>query len=230
MSSTPRRHKRLTKRMPIRFGPEAPKHLGFTKDISIGGMAVASAVHYPIDTLLYLEMTGEKKPIEMRGFVRWVSVPDRLEALSGLKSTMGIELVQRPEGFVNIVLEEFDRHHENRKQFRFSKSFKVIFENPKDLLDTYTQDISQGGLFILSPDSPALDTMVQLKLVISDTMDIINVEGQVVHVITAEMAESHGLNAGFGVEFTNFIKDDDEKLKKYIAGLIKRSGYQKQKG
>lgn len=223
MQKSPRKHKRLSKRFPIRFGIDRPSILGFVKNISLGGLCISSKTVYHAKSKILMEMQVDTKTLNFTGEVRWVSRPDRMAHMSGLKSDMGILIHNPPDDYVDFVLNSFDSFDNKRKNQRFQKSFKVIFDNPEELLSKYTQDISQGGVFIVSDESPAFDTELELKMVVAETMTVVHVWGRVVHVVTKEMAEEHGLNAGFGIQFSQFEGEDEEKLKKYVDSL--RSPY-----
>jgi Tfp pilus assembly protein PilZ len=220
MRASRRGQKRITRRFPVRFGEQTPpQHVGFAKNLSLGGMEISCRAVFRSGTPLYLSIEPEKAPIDARGIVRWTTESDRMAMMAGLKSCMGIELTERPESYVDFVIKTADTFKERRKTPRFGKIVKVIFENRQQLIERYTHDISQGGIFVVSNDAPAYEATVELELVVAMTMAVIRVTGRVVYAITPEMAEAQGLNPGFAVQFIHFMDDGDKKLEEYIASL-----------
>ena len=219
MGKDDRRQKRMTRRFPIRYGIDAPKHLGFVKNLSLGGLEISGRMTFPLNSRLLLNLDRELGSIDLDGIVCWLADVDRLSALSGLKASIGVELVDRPDRWIEFALASFKDFKEERQHPRHGKMIKVIFEDAKELIEKYSQDISQGGIFVISKDVPAFDSSVELSLVIAKTMDVIRAEGTVVHVVTPEMAKEHGLNPGFGLQFTRFTDDDEKKLADYIASF-----------
>lgn len=214
-----RMQKRLSKRYPVHFGPDEPINLGFSKNISLGGMELASITVFPSGTHLKMVVEADGNSIEVKGLVSRIYEADRMEKMSGMKSTMGIKLIERSDQYADVILKAFDSWFEKRRDQRFGKVLKVIFENPKELLERYTQDISRGGIFIVSDQAPALNSLVEVQIIIAGTMQVVRAEGIVVHAISREMVEKYGLNPGFGVQFTEFHDNGLRILDAYIKEL-----------
>ncbi|MDP8256637.1 MAG: PilZ domain-containing protein [Candidatus Alcyoniella australis] len=219
-----RRQKRLSKRFPVHFGVADAAHLGFAKNVSLGGLELSAKTVYHADTLLTLEVAIADEPIRTKGIVRWVTRADALARMSGISLSMGVELTVRPDEYVDAVLNLANVYEDGRQQSRFSKIFKVIFESPRELMEQYTQDISMGGIFVISDEPPPIDTLVDLQLIIAETMQTIRAEGVVVHVVDQQMVQRYGLNPGFGVQFVKFHDEGEKLLAEYIKQLKQRMG------
>jgi Tfp pilus assembly protein PilZ len=211
--------KRISKRCPVRFGEQTPQFVGFAKNLSLGGMEISSHKVFNPGTVLRLSIEPEKEPIEATGQVRWTTTADHLAVLAGMKMCMGVELTDRPERYVDFLLKMVDTFKDRRQTPRYGKIVKVIFEDPKELFERYTQDISQGGIFVVSRETPDYNATVELTLVIAMNMEVVRVTGRVVYAISPQMAEEQGSNPGFAVQFIHFIDDGDRKLAEYIATL-----------
>lgn len=82
---------RSRKRLTVRFGPDSPKFIGFTKDLSPGGLFVKTAKTFRNGTRLHLQVRHGDQVFEMTGTVVWAKMaPPRLAM--ALESGMGVEL------------------------------------------------------------------------------------------------------------------------------------------
>lgn len=220
--SNRRKQKRLSQRFLVRFGKDEPRYVGFAKNLSLGGLEISSnTIFYP-HASLNLSIESEEKRIQAKGVVRWVSDNSQF-VNANMKQFMGLDLIERPAEYVEFLLERVDRFAEKRVEPRFDKVFRVIFETPEDLLEEYAQDISIGGLFVITENPPPVNTFCSLQLVVPDTLDVINAEGEVVHVVTPAMAKETGLNQGVGIHFTQFLGDSGNVLEKYIKEMKSRT-------
>ena len=111
-----------------------------------------------------------------------------------------------------------------RREPRFEKIFRVAFESPNDLLSEYTQNISQGGMFVLTDTPPALGTTVEVNILIPEIMRVIHVNGQVVHILNREDALRLGQKAGIGIQFERFSGPDEIAFSNFIARLKNDAG------
>jgi Tfp pilus assembly protein PilZ len=95
---------RRTKRIEVRFGPEQPTDLGFTIDVSETGLFVKTNTVYPPDTRLVLELSlPDRRVLSLRGRVMWAKrVPPQLARLLR-KTGMGIELIDPPPEYLDLV-------------------------------------------------------------------------------------------------------------------------------
>lgn len=86
---------------------------------------------------------------------------------------------------------------ERRQSYRFRLSVKVELNSADKRGEAhflYTRDVSQGGLFLLCDDPPALGTLIQITLALPGVRPLLPVQGKVVR------QELHG-EKGVGVEF-----------------------------
>lgn len=101
-----RRESRHRKRLFVKFGKEAPLHVGFTEDLSMLGLFIKASMVFPPGTVICMELTANgKDPIQLRGRVMWAKkVPQNL-LRSAKKSGMGIRLNRPPENYLGLVRE-----------------------------------------------------------------------------------------------------------------------------
>ena len=91
-----RRHiDRRRARVPVRYGPEKPQHLGYTSDCGVKGLFLQGNQLFPPDTELRLELDLPEGPRTVRGIVRWVKdVPPAFRRST--RGGMGIEILSDP--------------------------------------------------------------------------------------------------------------------------------------
>jgi uncharacterized protein (TIGR02266 family) len=115
------------------------------------------------------------------------------------------------------IMEGFE---EKRSQPRMERIFKVVFQDPEDLKEKYTKDISNGGIFVVSNFQPPVDTIVEVQLKLPDRDNPIQVTGRVAHIVTGVQAAERSTDAGFGVQFIRFFDDDEQLLQVYMEQIL----------
>lgn len=216
--SNRRKQSRLSKRVPIRFGPDYPSHLGFSRNLSLDGLEIVSRIAFNPQTTLHLEVAPERETFKLEGIVCWSST-DIPNLKLRLNQSMGLELINNHRDYENYIVECVGSFSEQRHEPRFSQVFKVIFKSTAEVLEKYTRDISNGGLFVASAEVPQLNTLVDVQIVVPDPMRIIHCIGRVVHIIDAPTAEKFLLDPGFGIQFVQFFGNDRQVLDAYIMEL-----------
>lgn len=86
------------------------------------------------------------------------------------------------------------------KRYAANQALLVRCESWGDFVEGYAADVSQGGMFILTPDPPPLLSFIDVKLGLPEGHEIV-IRGRVVHVIDAQQAGAEGKKPGVGVEF-----------------------------
>ena len=218
-----RSQSRIPRRHSVQFGTDRADHIGFIKNLSLDGMAISAKIIFRPQTELLLLIPQKPVAIEFCGEVRWSSHkrnPGPLETVM----EMGLLLTKKGDDYLEFMQQMMETQREVRREPRFEKVFRVAFESPRDLLAEYTQNISQGGMFVLTDTPPALNSTVEVNLLIPDIMRVVHVEGKVVHILTRADAERLGLRPGIGVQFSSFSGDDQVAFNTFIARLKQESG------
>jgi hypothetical protein len=98
-----RQHKRIPKRLPVKFGVSEPDIIGFTSDLSPVGMFIRTNRGLPPKTLINIALeipSGEIIPL--KGVVkRAVKYSSHLGGI--MKNGMGIEIEGINEGYLQFV-------------------------------------------------------------------------------------------------------------------------------
>ncbi len=223
MSKTSPKKDRLSKRLPVRYGPDTPRFIGFMKNLSAKGAAIIGKVVFSSASRLQIEVDYRGKPLALTGRVCWSSDADeaKRQLVSGsmVMHSMGVEFIERPADYLDFLEMLVESQKESRCEKRCDIILRVTFDSAAELLEEYTNNISMGGTFITCLTPPVLNSSIEVHLFIAEELEVIHVESRVVHVVTPEMSERIGLNPGVGVQFTRFFNDDEAKLKAYIDSL-----------
>ena len=94
--------KRVRKRLEIRFGPEDPRFIGYSGNISPTGLMVRTTRVFAPGTVLIIELIAAGRAIPMRGRVMWARQGD-VRLLGTGRIGMGIRLIEPPDGFLDSL-------------------------------------------------------------------------------------------------------------------------------
>jgi Tfp pilus assembly protein PilZ len=89
---------RKRKRLSVRFGTDELRHMGYTEDISSGGLFIQTAAVLRPGTRLQVQLTtNDGRQILLKGQVRWAKrVPPQL--IRKIKGGMGVMITEFLEG------------------------------------------------------------------------------------------------------------------------------------
>jgi len=134
--------------------------------------------------------------------------------LSGPFRSILVAVVKR---FRNLI----DRAWEfsSRKETRVQKTLSLMFKDRKSFVKAYTDNISRGGLFIMTERPLKQDEQFLLKLQVPDLPEPIKVNCEVSWV--REQTDTEKRPPGMGVKFCKMTKKDNQVLNQYFQTLIK---------
>lgn len=114
-----------------------------------------------------------------------------------------------------------DGKFERRGGLRAPVSFKVSYVSIDDLVESYTEDISRGGMFVRTDDPLPMGDVVVVDVSLPDGGPSYHAFARVAHVIGDE-ALSEGKVPGMGLEFLDL---GETPLANDIARFIASSGH-----
>ncbi|MEZ4327210.1 MAG: response regulator [Polyangiales bacterium] len=88
-----------------------------------------------------------------------------------------------------------------RTEPRVEASYLVRFRSIDDMVESYTRNISRGGLFIATKRFLPIGSIVRLNVELPDDKPPASVLARVAYVLGVEAAEARKSNAGMGMEF-----------------------------
>jgi len=99
--------------------------------------------------------------------------------------------------------------------------FKVRFGSYDEFFTQYTENISQGGLFIRTERVREVDQVIRLWLQLPGATEEVEILGRVAHVRPPAEAAAQGKTAGMGVEFLEIAFDQKRLLSDYFRGGLR---------
>ncbi len=113
-------------------------------------------------------------------------------------------------------IEGMDRKEQERRRaprFSLEEPVRVEVETWEQLIELYTKDISQNGIFIRSTSPPAVGTEIGIHLLLPDGTGTVQFKGSVVRVATPEQT----VIPGFGVQFHEISQQAHHTLQWIVA-------------
>jgi len=134
--------------------------------------------------------------------------------LSGPFRSILVAVVER---FRNLI----DRACEfsSRKEARVQKTLSLMFKDRKSFIKAYTDNISKGGLFIMTERPLKQGEQFLLKLQVPDLPEPIKLNCEVSWV--REQTDTEKRPPGMGIKFCKMTKKDNQVLNQYFQTLIK---------
>ena len=103
----------------------------------------------------------------------------------------------------------------SRQETRTQKTLSLSYEDKESFVDAYTEDLSDGGLFVSTGNPLEQGEQFLLTLQLPDLPDPMKIKCEVVWA-RAEGEETDSPN-GMGVKFIEITQEDKKTLKKYLA-------------
>ena len=207
---------RISGRYQVHFGPEGAPYIGFIKNLSKSGVAISSRTVYKPGTFLNMMIQTDSKSIFTSGYVRWSYRSERLIDIEG-SFDMGVMFDKSNPDYINFFENHKKNFMEGRRDPRFEKVYKVSFKTPKEFMQAYTQNISLGGLFIITEEPLENDSIVEVEIEMTDISETIRVEAKVVFIVDEALSKKLGLGVGVGVKIVKYFNDGKEKLQKLLG-------------
>lgn len=121
------------------------------------------------------------------------------------------ETIQLLTEIVKVATEEGAT--ERRRFIRIPKKFKLVYSTPKAFVEHYLSNIGQGGVFIPTNAPLEAGTQCDVKIVLPDGKEEIEVFCEVVWQQKEEVVTPEGISlAGMGVNFLNLSPEDKERI------------------
>ena len=103
---------------------------------------------------------------------------------------------------------------------RVPAHFQVRWPSARDFLITYSENISAGGIFVVTVDPPPLKEVVELSLQLPDNDLPAKTRAEVIQRITKDQAIEQGRMAGAGLQFVGADDEFRRRLDLCIENLL----------
>ena len=210
-----RQHKRFSRRYPVRFGAGKTHLMGFTIDLSSGGLGISGKKGLKPPAKIDIELGAPGGHITLHGQVRWCQ---RVARGHVYVFEMGIQVTERCQTYIDLlehlICESESKDHQLGD---FHEDLSVTFETQRMLLEEYDKNIVQEGIFI--PTEATFRPMqdVQFTIHLLEVMRVIHAEGRVVFVADEAHAAQTGGKRGVALQILRYYFEDAALLDDFIA-------------
>jgi Tfp pilus assembly protein PilZ len=179
-----RRHRRIKRRLMVRYGEKDLARSGFTVDISAGGVFVLAPSVVPLDARVHLQIQVDAvKHVYFEGVVRRHKLaPPELRTIE--RMGFGVRFLKPDELFSEFSLPGAPR-------------FELRFPTKEGFRAAYEREFKFGGAFITTPRKLARDEEVTIDVFVEYASRSFSFDAAVIQ-ITPGIGENPG---GVGVAF-----------------------------
>ncbi len=126
----------------------------------------------------------------------------------------------------NVAMKPPDEYSgDRRKHVRLFKYFKIVYQTPEALIDSYLSDISTGGLFIETDDPLRRGETFNIKIALPDGKEELEALCEVVWTRREEReAPKKKDPPGMGIKFLGFTKDEIDRIISVISQAAEEGG------
>ena len=104
---------------------------------------------------------------------------------------------------------------------RIPTSLKVTWPSAREFLVTYAENISAGGIYVLTPNPPELGEVVDISLALPDGPAPARTKAAVIQRLTPDEAKKRGRQPGAGLQFVGSDDEFRRRLDLCIENLLK---------
>lgn len=220
MKANRRLSERTFTRLRLLYGLQKPEADGYALNVSADGLFVSALRPHLPGTSLHLRiLPAGAEGIDLRGTVCWSQrVPPQLASV--VKSGMGVRLLPPPQAYLDLLL-GLAASKARRAHPRVAARLEVRYCHRQHFLKDYTENISQGGLFIATREPFEPGTAVHVELVIHDLAAPLPLGGRVAYRLDDQQAAALESVPGIGVQLTEVDPRTEETLRSYVQRLMR---------
>jgi len=179
-----RKHRRVNRRLSVRYGEQEPSHAAFTTDVSSGGCFITAARLPPLHTRLHVQLLlGTGRSLYFEGEVRrHKQVPAGLTAAA--KGGFSVRFLPPAEAMTEVL-------------GTAPSALVLRFASAQALAQAWTRELRVGGAFVPTADRLARDAVVEVQLNLAWLERTFSFEGRVVHVSPGDARSLPGVGVAF---------------------------------
>jgi uncharacterized protein (TIGR02266 family) len=138
------------------------------------------------------------------------------------------KLAPESKKLLDLMLQKFvpqtkrgpDEGQRERAMPRAPARLEVRWKTPREFLVAYSENISEGGLYIATADQPALNEVIEIFLHLPDGNEPAKTMAQVVQCISPAQAAEARRSAGVGVQFVGADDSFRQRLELCMENLL----------
>ena len=210
--------------VPVRYSGGGLTMQSTSSRLSAEGVFVRGVVTPKQGALVSLQLTlpSGPRPVEARGTVtERVSPGDR-----GKEAGFWVRF-DTISGDGNAVLAALIRDRSSggaaKRAFeRIPAHLKVTWPSAREFLVTYAENISAGGIYVVTPTPPELGEVVDISLELPDGPAPARTKAAVIQRLTPDEAKKRGRQPGAGLQFVGSDDEFRRRLDLCIENLLAR--------
>jgi type IV pilus assembly protein PilZ len=215
---------RVKARVKVRFRDDEALFSEFTHNISKGGLFVRTTTPCALGAQVEVVLILPDSETEIKAQGRVIHIVSPAEASATRPAGMGLHLLDLAprdqkalEEYIKDRLAKAGADTLGRRQHpRYHARLRVRFGNVIALQVEYSLNISHGGIFIKTRNPKPLGERLLLILIHPQTGQELELEGEVVRVVTTHQARESAQPAGMGILFCNLDQGLRQKIEDFI--------------
>ncbi|MBZ0274228.1 PilZ domain-containing protein [bacterium] len=202
----------------VYFGNGNTDHIGFAADVSHEGIRILARKAYPKETAINLRID-----IPDRGWTAATGVVRRARRIEPRipphePMEMGVAIAEGVHHLKNYALSIAERFTDHRLGLvRHEVHLAALVGDGVRLVEEFTQNIGDGGMFVVSENPPLLGELLPIRLRTNNGAGEIRAMAQVAHVVSPESATTQGRVPGYGLRFEYFEDDGESRYRAILA-------------
>lgn len=202
------------------FGLTRPDRLGFVQDLSENGLRIRARKLFDPKTELQMKIEIPGRGLyPLRGVVKRARVIES-HMPPYEPAEMGIVIVESNPALKALLQDLLAIHRNRRGKNRREARLRVSLGEVQQLIEEYTHNIGEGGVFVVTDRPPSVGDIVLTTLELPAPWGEIRAECEVAHVVGLEDAASGGRLPGAGLRFTAFAFGDDKKYEEFLTQVF----------
>lgn len=214
-----RRDDRIRRRIPVNYwqpGDKSHRLKGFTTDVSVSGMFIATAHPISRGRRVRVEIGADDRGFLVEGQVTHSYKTDPLVP-NPQRAGMGVRFLPIRQLLGKLVPEIAAAAESEVAE---QGVYRASYADRESFLEVYRRDLETGGLFVATDHPAEVDEVVVVELVIAASgQPPLRFEGKVVYRVDPTTAGDAAANlmAGMGIELVDF-----PATAKKLAALVER--------
>lgn len=210
-----RKNPRFLKRFPVTIKLGTKRVVGFTMDLSSGGMAISAKKSLEAKQIVTVDIKAGKFPIQLMGEVRWTKRAQRADT-SKVGYEMGIELQSRSEEYIGLlekVIREID--HEEREG-TYQEDLHISYETRWQFVMEYEKNLKNNEIFIPTIKPFKVMQKVEFTMHLLEIMRVLHVAGTIMYVVDENDSKNRGKPPGIGLTIDKYRFGDETLMKQFV--------------
>ena len=210
-----RKDPRFVKRYPVTIKLGTKRIVGFTLDLSSGGMAISAKKSIDVKQIVTIDIKAGRFPISMMAEVRWCKRAQRANT-SKPGFEMGLELQSRKDEYIELlekVIREIDHQERNGE---YKEDLHISYETRWQFVMEYEKNLKNREIFIPTVKPFKVMQKIEFTMHLLEVMRVLHVAGTIMYVVDENDSKSRGKPQGVGISIDKYRFGDETLMKQFV--------------